>query len=124
MKLHSVMLIGLLMLQPISGAANDPLSSGMLFEGTATVHDAKGKTQRFQIGIRRLYLDAEEDGPQVISISTLSIMTICSGRIETIIDGKAVVRSPEDYWTVKADSSMKVKVLGESAILQTIAVTP
>jgi hypothetical protein len=118
------MMVALLALSAWLSAQSDHFSSEVLFSGKATVRSSKGKTQPLRVNIRRLSLDAQDNEGQSIPVTTFSIMTVYSGRIETTIDGKRAVRSAGDYWTVKAGSIMKAKVLGENAVLQTIAVTP
>jgi quercetin dioxygenase-like cupin family protein len=73
--------------------------------------------------ISRMRLEGdEENGWQNIPVAAFSIMTVYSGRVETMVDGQAIVREAGDYWSVKAGSVLKEKVLGESAILQIVAI--
>jgi quercetin dioxygenase-like cupin family protein len=123
MKRTGMMMMALVVLSACLSAQSDHFSSRVLFSGKATVRNSKGKTQTLRVDIRRLGLDADNEG-QSISAATFSVMTVYSGRIETTIDGRTAVRSAGDYWTVKAGSVMRAKVLGESAVLQTIAVNP
>lgn len=107
---------------PYAATRQSPATT--VFEGKATVPLAKGKTRNFHVRIRRWELDADDSAGRTIPITAFSVMTLCSGRIETTIDGNTSVREPEDFWAVKAGSIMKVRVLGESAILQGVIVTP
>jgi hypothetical protein len=108
----------------LSSAAATFHPSRPLFSGTLNARATKGKTYPFRVTIRKWDLDGSEDEVQVMSIRTFTVMSDCSGRIETTIDGKKEIRAPEEYWTVKAGSSVAVRVLSESAVLQTLAVTP
>jgi len=40
-----------------------------------------------------------------------------------MIDGQKTERLPGDYWTVKAGTRMRVKAIGEIAVLETMVVT-
>jgi membrane-bound inhibitor of C-type lysozyme len=44
---------------------------------------------------------------------------LVSGQILATIDGHTTQHLPGDYWTVKDSASMKVKVIGEVAVLET-----
>jgi len=74
------------------------------------------------MSVTRLTLDGDEDTWQSIPVADFSIMTVYSGRIETMIDGQTTVRSAGDYWSVKAGSVLKERVLRESAVLRIITI--
>jgi hypothetical protein len=48
---------------------------------------------------------------------------LLGGDVAATIDGQTTERIPGSYWAVKAGATMKVKVLGEFAVLETIALT-
>ncbi len=124
MKVFRLASFALFMLVAVPYAETGQSPGSTVFEGKATVPLGKGKIRRFQVHIRRWELDGDEGAGRTIPITAFSVMTLCSGRIETTIDGKTAVREPEDFWAVKAGSVVKVRVLGESAILQGVIVTP
>ncbi len=107
-----------------SGSSQAPPSSAtrMLFSAKAVSPDKQGKPKSLHMSISRMRLESEEDEWQNIPIADFSIMTVYSGRVETMMDGQTVVRGAGDYWTVKGGSVLKERVLGESAILQIVAV--
>jgi hypothetical protein len=106
---------------PRSARAQSPTAT--LFDGKVSVPIAAGKTRHFHVQIRRWQLDADDGEGRPIPFAAFSVVTLSSGRIETTIDGKTEIRTPDEFWTVKAGSVMKVRVLGESAVLQTVIVT-
>jgi hypothetical protein len=114
----------LMTLFALPGQANQPFFSRTLFDGTATVHSAKGRGKQLHVSIRRFELDADEDGAQKMSVPNFSVMTLCGGRVATTISGYTTIRETGDFWTVRPGSVIEVRVLGESAILQALIVSP
>ena len=47
---------------------------------------------------------------------------LLSGQILATVYGQTTQHLPGDYWTVKAGAAMRVKVVGEVAVLETIVV--
>ncbi len=124
MTLHRIAALILLVMVVPRGAASGQSSSSLLFRGNMSARTAKRTARHFRISIRRWEIDAEEGGSQTIPLPAFSVVTLCSGRIETTINGQTVVRTPEEFWTVKPGVAMKVRVLSESAILQAVIVSP
>jgi hypothetical protein len=100
----------------------DQSSSKMLYTGRTVFRSAEGKMKPMHISIRRLRLESDEDIWQSLPVADFSIMTVYSGRIETMIDGKMEVHGPGDYWSLKAGSVLKERALKESAILQIVTI--
>ena len=107
---------------PRTASAQSP--TGTLFDGKVSVPIATGKTRHFHVRISRWELDADDGDGRPIPFAAFSVVTLASGRIETTIAGKTEIRKPDEFWTVKAGSIMKVRVLGESAVLQAVVVSP
>jgi len=124
MKIFRFTLFALFMWVAVPHVGKGQSSASAVFAGKANVTVAKGKTRNFHVRIRRWELDADEGAARTIRITAFSVMTVCSGRIETTIDGKTTVRETEDFWAVKPGSVLKVHVLGESAVLQEVLVGP
>lgn len=101
----------------------DQSSSKMLFTSRAVFRNAEGQTKPVHMSISRLSLDSDdEDTWHSLPVANFSIMTVYSGRIEIMIDGKTEVHGPGDYWSRKAGSVLKERVPRESAILQIITI--
>lgn len=100
----------------------DESSSKILFTGRTVVRNAEGKAKPVHMSISRLMLDSDEDTWQRLPFADFSIVSVYSGRIEIMIDGKTEVHGPGDYWSVKAGSVLKERALRESAILQIITI--
>ncbi|MCI0599069.1 MAG: hypothetical protein L0Y60_06050 [Beijerinckiaceae bacterium] len=62
------------------------------------------------------------DGVQEIPLQGFYIAHLLSGEINASADGQTFPRTTGDYWSVKSGAAMKVEVLGESAVLETISV--
>ena len=48
---------------------------------------------------------------------------LLSGQILATVDGQTTQHLPGDYWTVKAGATMRVRVVGEVAVLETTVVS-
>jgi len=103
-------------------AQSDHFSTHVLFSGKIAANNPKRMAHPLQMTIRRLGLDAQAEA-QNIPFKAFSVVTVYSGRVESTIDGVKTIRSPGDYWTVKAGAAMKARVLGESAVLEILNVT-
>jgi hypothetical protein len=57
---------------------------------------------------------------QEIPLRGFYVAHLLSGHISAMINGRTTEHLPGDYWTIKAGSTMQVKVLGEFAMLETI----
>jgi len=62
------------------------------------------------------------DGVQEIPLQGFYIAHLLSGEINSTVEGQTAPRTTGDYWSVKSGAAMQVEVLGESAVLETIAV--
>jgi hypothetical protein len=75
---------------------------------------ARARVQSWELG--------NLDGVQVIPLQGFYIAHLLSGEINATVDGQTTLRTSGDYWSVKPGGTMKVEVLGESAVLETIVV--
>jgi quercetin dioxygenase-like cupin family protein len=48
---------------------------------------------------------------------------LISGQLSATVDGRTKGHLPGDYWAVKAGGGMRVKAVGEVAVLETTVVT-
>ena len=58
-----------------------------------------------------------------IPLQGFFVAHLLSGQIFATIDGQTSQHLPGDYWTVRAGAAMKVKVVGEVAVLETTVVS-
>jgi hypothetical protein len=65
-------------------------------------------------------LPEADHAPQAFPKRGYFIAHLLSGRIETTLDGQTAARTPDEYWSVGNDQPMTVRVLGQSALLETI----
>ena len=95
--------------------------SSALFAGDAMARSPQGAARPIRINVA-IWKFARSAGAQQIPSRDFYLARLVSGDVGTVIDGVRTQRAPEDLWTVKAGSSMQVEVLGEFAVIETIAV--
>jgi len=78
-----------------------------------------GGTQAAGVVVQSWAISAEQEIP----LSGFYVAHLRSGAVAATIDGQTAERLPGDYWTVKANARMRVKAIGEIAVLETIVVT-
>lgn len=103
---------------PFAGAISQALfpSPTLLFEGNTKT----GTTQAVHIVVQSWAIAGQE---REIPLGGFYVAHLLSGAISTTIDGQTMERLPGDYWTVRAGAVMRVKVLGEVAVLETTVVS-
>jgi hypothetical protein len=102
---------------PLAGAMSQALLPTPLFEGSTTLA-GNGATQPIHISVQSWKIDHEHEIP----LRGFYVAHLLSGEISTTIDGETTKRLLDDYWTVKLGATMRVKVIGEVAVLETTVV--
>jgi uncharacterized cupin superfamily protein len=105
---------------PLPGAIAQALSPAPVYEGKATVTAKNGATEAVRISVQSWGIAGQE---QEISLQGFYVAHLLSGQILATIDGHTAPHLPGDYWTVKAGAAMRVKVVGEVAVLETTVVS-
>jgi len=118
MKHVAVILAVCLIAVPLAGAIAETLAPTLVFEGNTTTPAKNGATQAVHIVVQSWGIGATQDIP----LRGFYVAHLLSGQISTTIDGQTTEHLPGDYWTVKAGAAMRVKVVGEAAVLETIVV--
>src|SRR5437870_2779274 len=103
---------------PLACAIAETLAPTLVFEGTMTTPAKNGATQAVHIIVQSWGIGATQDIP----LRGFYVAHLLSGQISTTIDGQTTEHLPGDYWTIKAGAAMRVKVVGEVAVLETIVV--
>ena len=62
-------------------------------------------------------------GRQSIRLNDFTLLQVRGGSIVTFIDGTALVKTADDYWTMPAGSVLTFKVKGETALLEVMTVS-
>lgn len=119
-----VLTTGLLLLATASSLADAQRPAGTIYKGRLFVANANRAPKSAQITLQLWNLEKGDDSPQTLPISGFVVVNLRSGQVETTINGVSEVRVPEDFWTLKAGSTMQIKVLGQSAMLETLIVKP
>lgn len=117
----------LLAMIAISPAAAIPqtISPAQVFERSTTTPTLGGTAQPVNVSIESWALTGKRDEngtAQEIPLRGFYVAHLISGHISASIDGQTMKHLPGDYWTVEAGKTLQVKVLGELAVLETIAV--
>jgi hypothetical protein len=110
---------------PGGSAMAQSLSPRQAFEANLAMQAKNGAAHPVHVTVQSWGL-ADQRGrsgpPHEIPLRGFYVAHLLSGDVSTIMDGQTTKRAPGDYWTVRAGSTMQVKVLGEYAVLETILV--
>ena len=104
---------------PLAGAMAQALAPTPVFEGHATTPAKDGATQAVHVSVQLWAIAGQE---HEIPLRGFYVAHLISGQMSATIDGQSTEHLPGDYWTVKAGASMRVKVVGEVAVLETTVV--
>jgi hypothetical protein len=102
------------------GTVAQTLSPTPVFEGNITTLAKNGAVHAVHVSVQ---LWGNSGGmPDEIPLRGFYVAHLLSGQLSATVDGQTMGHLPGDYWTVKTGGTMKVKVLGEVAVLETIVV--
>jgi hypothetical protein len=104
---------------PSAGMMAQALSSAPVLEANTTVPAKDGAAQAVHVSVQSWGISGQE---QEIPLREFYVAHLLSGAITATIDGQTTPHLPGDYWTVKAGAAMRVKVVGEVAVLETTVV--
>jgi quercetin dioxygenase-like cupin family protein len=105
---------------PLPAAMAQALSPAPVYEGNTTVTAKNGATEPVHISVQSWGISGPE---HEIPLQGFYVAHLLSGQILATINGQTAQHLPGDYWTVNAGASMKVKVVGEVAVLETTVVS-
>jgi hypothetical protein len=106
-----------------SGASAQSLSPDVVFEGAVPTAAVSGTQQSSHVTVKILKFNGPKDVTHELPVQGFYIAHLRSGAVTTTIDGQTT-RQPDDaYWTVRAGATMKINVLSELAVIETIVVT-
>jgi hypothetical protein len=105
---------------PLSAAMAQTLSPTPLYEGNTTIPAKNGATVAVHISVQSWAIAGQG---QEMPLQGFYVAHLLSGQILATIDGQTTPHLPGDYWTVKAGAAMRVKVVGEVAVLETTVVS-
>jgi quercetin dioxygenase-like cupin family protein len=104
---------------PLAGAMAQALAPTSVFEGNATTPAKDGAAQAVHVSVQSWGIAGQE---HEIPLRGFYVAHLLSGQISTTIDGQTTDHLPGDYWTVKSGAAMRVKVVGDVAVLETTTV--
>jgi hypothetical protein len=102
------------------GAMAQALLPTLVFEDNTTMPAKNGATQAAHVSVQSWGIAGKENE---IPLRGFYVAHLLSGQITTTIGGQTTERLPGDYWTVKTGATMRVKVVGEVAVLETTVVS-
>jgi len=105
---------------PSPGAIAQALSPTPVYEGNTTIPAKNGATQAVHVSVQSWGIAGQE---QEIPLHGFYVAHLLSGQILATVDGQTTQHLPGDYWTVKAGATMRVRVVGEVAVLETTVVS-
>src|SRR5262249_61378956 len=100
----------------------DPASAPPVCEGNTPAPAKNGPAQPVHASIQLWKIAGRNGATQEIPLRGFYVAHLLAGQVLSTIDQQTSQQAPGDYWTVKADSTLQIKVLGEFAVLETIAV--
>jgi hypothetical protein len=113
----------LLTMTPRYGAVGQTFSPTVVFEATTTTPDRSGASAPVHVNIQAWGIGRRSDDSMQEMPRGFYIAHLLSGAVSTTANGVTAQKTPGDYWTVKAGETMQIKVIGQFAVLETIAVT-
>ena len=105
---------------PLPGVMAQAVSPTPVYEANTTVPAKNGAAQTVHVSVQSWGISGQE---REIPLNGFCVAHLLSGQILATVDGQTTQHLPGDYWTVKAGASMKVKVVGEVAVLETTVVS-
>ena len=106
-----------------TGAVAATLAPNTIFEGIAPAAPNTGAGQPGHVSIQSWQLAGPKDVVHEIPLRGFYVAHLLSGDVSTTTDGEATTQPPGAYWIVKAGATLRVKVLSEFAVIETIVVT-
>jgi hypothetical protein len=103
---------------PVAGAIAQALPA-LVYQGEMTMPTKNGATQAVHILVQTWGLPGKE---QEIPMRGFYVAHLLSGQIRVTIDGQTTRHEPGDYWTVKLGATMRARVVGEAAVLETTVI--
>jgi quercetin dioxygenase-like cupin family protein len=118
---HAAVITALLaVVGPSPGAIAQALSPSPVYEANTTVPAKNGATEAVHVSVQSWGISGPE---HEIPLRGFYVAHLLSGQISATIDGQTTQHLPGDYWTVRAGAAMRVRVVGEVAVLETTVVS-
>ena len=106
-------------------ASADAAKAFRVREGLHTALNLKtkqGKAISLNVAVHKWSIDGTL-GRQTVHVEDFTLFQLRSGKIETQADGKVVIKTTDDYWTMSAGATFTFKVKGETALLEAMTVS-
>jgi len=99
------------------GRATERLSRTDRFLGSVTLKNKAGKSVPLKVSVRTWGITGGREAIHVPEQGFV-IVQLHSGKLTTVIDGKAQERGEGEFWVVGPGTQMAVEVTSEAAVLQ------
>lgn len=99
------------------GRATERLSRTDRFLGSVTLKNKAGKSVPLKVSVRTWGITGGREAVPVPEQGFV-IVQLHSGKLSTVIDGKAQEREEGEFWVVGPGTKMAVEVTSEAAVLQ------
>ena len=99
------------------GRATERLSRTDRFLGSVTLKNKAGKSVPLKVSVRTWGITGGREAIRVPEQGFV-IVQLHSGKLTTVIDGKAQERGEGEFWVVGPGTQMAVEVTSEAAVLQ------
>jgi len=105
---------------PLAGVAGQTLTPSPVFKGKIMALDKNGTTQPLEVSVQTWEFTGREGALHEIPLRGFYVAHLLNGDISTTIDGQTTTHPADAYWAVKSGATMRVKVNGQVAKLETI----
>lgn len=102
----------------MAGAMAQPLTPTTMFDGDTTL-GTSGAARAAHIIVQSWTVTDQE---QEMPLRGFFLAHVMSGQIAATVDGLAAEHLPGDYWTVKPGATMRIRAIGEVAVVETTVV--
>ncbi len=99
------------------GRGTERLSPNDRFVGSVTMKNKAGKPVPLQVSVRTWGIAGGREAIRVPEQGFV-IVQLHSGKLTTVIDGKAQERAEGEFWVVRPGTQMTVEVTSEAAVLE------
>ena len=99
------------------------IASTDLFDGEVDITVTGGTPKVAKVAVQTWGLDNRGGALHSLPIRGFYVAHLVSGAVSVINDGQQAKHLPGDYWTVKPGAAMQIKVLGDTAVVETTEIS-
>jgi hypothetical protein len=122
MRKNFIALAALPLLCPPAAGEETVTPGNSVFEATTKNVDRNDVAQDVRITNQVWRFPGQGGSPQELPLRGFYIAHLLSGTIAATTDGQTVEYNSGAYWSVKPGATMRIKTIGELAVIETIVV--